>query len=135
MSDPRAVVDALVSAVLARDANRAAALYAEDVVLTDPVFEDVVGREAAREAFEAFFSAWEIHDLEIVDTLVEGDRIVVRWSWTALHTGEYLGVPATGKEFSTWNVIIFDMANGLVTGDLSLWDASQLRRLEELADS
>jgi len=38
---------------------------------------------------------------EADDILVEGDKVVARFSWTGTHKGEIFGIPATGKKV-TW---------------------------------
>ena len=132
MNDPAAVIDRLATAVRANDAHAAAAIYSEDVVIVDPLF-DVVGRDAAVVAFQAWFDAFRVTDLRITDRIVDGDAIAVRWEWTAIHQGEYLGVPASGRPFSSYNVILFDTRDGEVVRDLSTWDSAQLLRLREQA--
>src|SRR5438132_1093654 len=72
--DPRAVVDRLVEAMLKNDPVAAAAVYSEDVVIVDPLF-DVVGREAAVTAFAAWFDAFRITSLEVAESVVEDSRI------------------------------------------------------------
>ena len=57
------------------------------------------------------------------------DRSWVRWDWRANHQGSYLDVPASNREFASYNVILFDTRDGYVTRDLSTWDSSQLVRL------
>ena len=69
-------------------------------MIIDPLF-DVVGRDAAVEAFRAWFDAFRITSLEIAERFVDGPRIAVRWEWTGVHQGEYLGMPASGREFSS----------------------------------
>jgi predicted ester cyclase len=131
-NDPNDVVDRLVDAMLTNDPETAAAMYSEDVVIVDPLF-DVVGREAAVEAFRAWFDAFHVLSLEVVERIVDGSRIAVRWVRRAIHQGEYLGVPPSGREISSWNVVFFDTRHGYVTRDLSTWDSSQLLKLREQA--
>jgi steroid delta-isomerase-like uncharacterized protein len=128
-NDPSAVVDRLVEAMLRNDPVAAAALYSEDVVIVDPLF-DVVGRAAAVDAFRAWFDAFHVTSLEVVERIVEGSEIAVRWVWTAVHQGEYLGIPPSGREFSSWNVIFFDTRDGYIARDLSTWDCSQYLKLK-----
>ncbi len=132
-NNPRRVVEELAEAVKANDANRCVAIYSEDCVIIDPLYDNVVGQDAALEAFSAWFDAFEVHHLEVVDTIVEGDRIAVVWRWSGVHKGDYLDVPASGKQLSSWNMILFDTRDGKVTRDLSTWDCGQLRALEQLA--
>ena len=127
-NDPVEIIDRLAVAVRANDPHACAAIYSEDVVIVDPLF-DVTGRDAAVEAFAAWFAAFRVLELEITERIVDGDRIAVRWDWTALHQGAYLDVPASGRVFSSYNIIFFETRDGEVTRDLSTWDCSQLLRL------
>ena len=102
-------------------------------MIVDPLF-DVVGRDAAVEAFAAWFDAFRITSLEVVERVVEGSRVALRWVWTGVHQGEYLGVPASGREFSSWNVILFDTRDGYISRDLSTWDCTQYLKLKAASE-
>lgn len=125
---PAQIIDRLAAAVRANDPEACAAIYSEDVLIVDPLF-DVTGRPAAVEAFAAWFAAFRVLELEITERIVEGSRIAVRWDWRALHQGSYLDIPASNSEFASYNIIFFDTSDGEVTRDLSTWDCSQLLKL------
>jgi steroid delta-isomerase-like uncharacterized protein len=125
---PVQIIDRLAAAMRANDPEACAAIYSEDVVIIDPLF-DVVGRPAAVEAFGAWFAAFRVLDLEITERIVDGSSIAVRWDWRAIHQGAYLDVPASGAEFASYNIIFFETRDGEVTRDLSTWDCSQLLKL------
>jgi steroid delta-isomerase-like uncharacterized protein len=125
---PAQIIDRLAEAMRANDPEACAAIYSDDVVIIDPIFE-VVGRAAAVEAFGAYLKAFRILELEITERIADGDRIAVRWDWRAIHQGSYLDVPASNREFSSYNIIFFDTRDGYVTRDLSTWDCTQLLRL------
>jgi steroid delta-isomerase-like uncharacterized protein len=128
-SEPRRVIDALVEVIRTNDAEAAAALYSDDVVIHDPL-HDVVGHEAAVKAFQAWFDAFKVLSFEVVESITEGSRIAVHWKWRAVHQGEYLGVPPSGKEFEGWHVLICDTKDGKVTRDISCWDCTQFLELQ-----
>lgn len=131
-ADARAVIERLVEAFLTNDAATAADVYSEDVVITDPMYDhDVHGREAALEAFGAWFAAFRMLDAEIIETIAEGSRIALYWKWRAIHQGDFLGVPASGREFVGWHLFFFDTKDGRVTRDLTCWDCTQLLALQE----
>ena len=60
------------------------------------------------------------------DIIAEGDKVVVRWTLAANHQGEFMGVPATGKQVSFSGITIFRLANNQIveawvrTDDLGL---------------
>jgi steroid delta-isomerase-like uncharacterized protein len=126
------LLERLVKAMAANDAAAVAALYTEDCIIEDPVME-ITGRDGLLAALEVFLGAFHITAIAVDHVIAEGDRMAVRWSWSVIHQGEYLGVPATGKAFDTWNIMLLQVRDGRFSRDTSVWDASELRRLEELA--
>ncbi len=67
------------------------------------------------EPFRRFSSAVE-------DTIAEGDRASIRWSFTAKHTGNALGTPATGKTVHVTGITILRAAGGKVVEAWQNWD-------------
>ena len=50
--------------------------------------------------------------LTIEDEIVEGERWVGRFRWTATHGGEFMGVPATGRRISIEGIGILRIVDG-----------------------
>ena len=46
------------------------------------------------------------------DVIAEGDRVVVRWTTKATQLGEFLGIPATGKNYKIPGIDIYRMKDG-----------------------
>ena len=67
------------------------------------------GRKLFVSAFMAAFPDIHIH---IEDALVEGNRLVARWSAHGTHQGDLMGIPATGKEVSISGIAIDRFENG-----------------------
>jgi steroid delta-isomerase-like uncharacterized protein len=126
------LLDKLVAAMAANDAAAVAALYTEDCVIADPVMA-ITGRAGLLKALDAFLGAFHLTSIQVDRVIADGDQMAVRWSWSVIHRGEYLGVPATGKAFDTWNVMLLEVRDGQIASDTSVWDAGELRRLEQLA--
>ena len=113
-------------------ADAVAELYTEDCRIADPLME-VTGRDGLREACAQFLAAFRIEAMEINEVIEQLPHLAVRWSWSVTHRGEYLGVPASGRPFDTWNVMLLELRDGLICRDMSVWDAGELRRLEQVA--
>jgi steroid delta-isomerase-like uncharacterized protein len=113
-------------------ADAVAELYTEDCRIADPLME-VTGRDGLREACAQFLAAFRIEAMEINEVIEQLPHLAVRWSWSVTHQGEYLGVPASGRAFDTWNVMLLELRDGLICRDMSVWDAGELRRLEQVA--
>ncbi|MBE7474006.1 MAG: hypothetical protein DPW09_04070 [Anaerolineae bacterium] len=56
--------------------------------------------------------------IEAHEIIGNGDKIVVRWSSTARHTGEFMGIPATHQRITLKGIDIFRLAEGKIA---DLW--------------
>jgi steroid delta-isomerase-like uncharacterized protein len=121
----------LMSAMSANSAEAVAALYSDDCVISDPLMK-TTGRDGLLGAVQAFFAAFRIESIKVDECAEDPPHLVALCSWTVTHQGEYLGVPASGRRLETWNVMWLGVRDGLICRDTSVWDASQLRRLEAL---
>jgi steroid delta-isomerase-like uncharacterized protein len=120
-----------MSAMAANSAEAVGLLYSDDCVISDPLMK-VTGRDGLLEAVRAFFAAFRIESIRVDEYAEDPPHLVALCSWTVAHQGEYLGVPASGRRLDTWNVMWLGVRDGLICRDTSVWDASQLRRLEAL---
>lgn len=50
----------------------------------------------------------------IVDQVAEGDRVTTRTTWEATHSGEYQGLPPTGKRVLVSGIAISRIENGQI---------------------
>lgn len=66
--------------------------------------------------FAASFS--DMTRIEAHEVIGNGDKIVVRWSSTGRHTGEFMGIPATGQRVTIKGIDIFRLAGGKIA---DLW--------------
>ena len=58
------------------------------------------GREAVKQFSTIFRSAFPDLKVTIDDIIAEGDKVVVRGTWSGTHKGEFMGIPPTGKSVS-----------------------------------
>ncbi|GAB2505811.1 ester cyclase [Microbulbifer agarilyticus] len=65
--------------------------------------------------------------VEILTQIAEGDRVATHWRFYGTNSGEYLGVPATGKAVSWTGVQIDRHANGKIAESWVVWDFFTLR--------
>ena len=65
---------------------------------------EVKGIEGMRERVNAFHQAFSGIRVTFEEQVAAGDKIAVRWRAKTTHQGEFMGIPATGKE-ATWTGI------------------------------
>jgi steroid delta-isomerase-like uncharacterized protein len=110
------------------EANKAAARRYEEEVWGKGNFEaerELVDRDLVdHNAMPGFPSGFEGHHrilvatkqalpdarLTVEEVVAEGDKVVVRWRTRATHSGDFMGLPATGKkvEFTGMDMMRFD---------------------------
>ena len=54
---------------------------------------------------------------EIKDLVAEGNKVMARWIFRATHTGEFWGIPATGKRIELMGYAVYYFENGLIAWD------------------
>ena len=86
------------------------------------------GREGVRKWFtamnEGLSNIGDRHD----DTIVSGDKVVIRWTGTGTHTGEMFGVPATGKDVSVMGIDVFRIQDGKIAEIWQSYDQMGMMR-------
>ncbi|MEV8429156.1 ester cyclase [Streptomyces sp. HUAS 31] len=78
----------------------------DDYVDDDPSYpEPVRGVEGIREQYAGWSAAFDFA-FRIDDQMAQDDQVCTRWTWSARHNGEFLGIAATGQDVTmrgmTW---------------------------------
>ena len=77
-----------------------------------------------------------LYDVSIAVKVVvdEGDTVVTRWRGGAVHKGDLLGLPGSGRRIAVNGITIFRLHDGVITEEWTEFDAlallSQLRAAE-----
>ncbi len=71
-------------------------------------------REELTEMLAGVFVAFPDYHQVIHDWIVEGDRVVARWTTTGTHLGPYSGVAPTGKVIHEHGIDIFQVVDGQI---------------------
>lgn len=95
----------------------------EQHLAADFVGHDLPPGLNGREGFKKFVgmiaaSFSDTTQIEAHEVIGHGDKIVVRWSSTGRHTGEFMGIPATGQRITLKGIDIFHLAEGKIA---DLW--------------
>ncbi len=70
------------------------------------------GREGAKTFIGMYLNAFPDTKMTIEDVVAEGDKVVTRWIATGTHTGELMGIPATGKQVTVTGLDINRYSDG-----------------------
>jgi steroid delta-isomerase-like uncharacterized protein len=72
------------------------------------------GRDGLKEAITRVSAGISEARMTVEDVIAEGDRVAVRLTSSALHTGEFMGMPASGKRYEIGEIHIFRLREGRV---------------------
>ncbi len=89
-------------------------LFTPDFVLHLPGAQLPPGPESQKAVGKSIFSSFTKVHVTVNDTIVEGDRVVERHTAHAVHSGEFNGVPATGKNVFWTENHIYRLKNGRI---------------------
>jgi steroid delta-isomerase-like uncharacterized protein len=78
----------------------------------------------------AFLTGFPDFRLAVEEVLGEGDQVVVRWTFHGTHSGEFLGIPPTGKPVAMAAIEINRVVGGQVAEHRVVLD--QLGMLQQL---
>lgn len=88
-------------------------LVASDFVIHSPSAE-IHGPAGAKQYVAMLRAAFPDIHFAIEDQIAEGDRVSTRWTARGTHTGEFQGIPPTGKQVRMAAIDIDRIANGRV---------------------
>jgi predicted ester cyclase len=86
------------------------------------------GLPGASQLYEPHATAFPDFHLTIKDTVVEGDRLAVSYSFTGTNKGPLGVVSPSGKRVTVSGIAIFHLAGGKVTVARLVWDTLSLQQ-------
>lgn len=119
--ESRTLVETYLEMLNTHKADLVDAFIADDYVNHNVVVAD--GREANRAFWKNFFAGLPDVVVTMEDVIVSGDRVVGRFIYRGTHTGDLLGIPATGAAVEMRSIDIWRVANGLL---VEHWDELNL---------
>ena len=72
------------------------------------------GIEGAKAEVGAFLSAFPDIKVNIDDLVAEGDKAIVRGSFSGTQRGDFFGIPATGKSVNVWVWQTYRLVDGKI---------------------
>ena len=103
---------------------------APDLVLHYPGMPGPLNREALIQMMNVMFSGLTQRQHVFEDQIAEDDKVATRLTLHAIHTGEFQGMPATGKQIVVPQIAIHRIQNGKI---VEVWvssdDISMMKQL------
>lgn len=104
-------------------------LFDPDVVCHDPATPLLgMGPEAMKKLVTIYRSAFPDLIIQIEEMIAERDLVVIRWSSSGTHRGEFAGIAPTGKRIATNGITMARIYRGVITELFTNWDALGLMR-------
>jgi steroid delta-isomerase-like uncharacterized protein len=75
-------------------------IVADDVLTPNMISSVPPGREGAKLVHQKTLLGMPDYHTHIEDLIAEGDKVVARVTLTGTHTGDFYGIPATGKRIN-----------------------------------
>jgi steroid delta-isomerase-like uncharacterized protein len=100
---------------------------ADDIFAADFILNGrKVGPAGPRRSVEAVHSAFSDIGVELDLLLADGRYVITHYTATARHTGDYRGVPASGRPVRASGIVIWEIAGGKVVQDWNSFDTAGL---------
>ena len=80
------------------------------------------GLEAFKQTISADMTAYPDLHMTIEDMIAEGDKVVVRYTFSGTQEGETQGIPPTGKHVTVTGIFICRCADGKIVEEWENWD-------------
>lgn len=95
--------------------------FTKDVVMhASPA--DVVGIDSARAYYGQFITGFSEIQFTIKDVFGQGDKLVKYWNFKGKHTGDFFGIPATGKSVDLDGTTLVRMQDGKIAEERDFYD-------------
>jgi steroid delta-isomerase-like uncharacterized protein len=105
-------------------------IAAEHYVENDPFPGQGDGRSELKVRVSTLLTAFSPCAFTIEDMVAEGDRVVVRWRSSGNHSSDFLGVPATNRDYTVAGIDIHRLTGA---GMAEHWHVvDQLSQLQQL---
>lgn len=101
-------------------------LLSDNIITHTTVPGIAPNRAGFRQFLSGFLSAFPIQHTELHEMIAEGDRVAVLHSHHATHGGDFMGLPASGKDVNIAGIEIFRLANGRIT---EMWHGDDMLSL------
>jgi predicted ester cyclase len=106
-------------------------IYDDEVVIHSPL-GNYYGPEAMERIARVWIDAFPDMQFLALDTVSEGDKVVVQWETKATHRGELRGIHPSGRIVTYPGISVFQLRDGIVVKYWAYVDTQMV--LDQLSD-
>jgi steroid delta-isomerase-like uncharacterized protein len=100
--------------------------YAPNVVLhTVP---EIKGAANAKAYYANYVTGFSNREFIVKETFAQGNKLTKYWIFKGKHTGDFFGIPATGKTINVEGCTIATIVNGKITEERDFFDNLEFLR-------
>jgi steroid delta-isomerase-like uncharacterized protein len=97
--------------------------YTTDPIIHVPPSPDILGTEALKQFVTMYRTAFPDFHVIVEDEIAEGDMVVIRWTASGTHKGEFMDIPPTGKQIKITGISLGCIASGKLVETWTNFDA------------
>jgi steroid delta-isomerase-like uncharacterized protein len=128
--DNIAATERLGAAVNSGNLNELNTVFAPNVVDRDPASDQEPGPEGFIHFFTGFRAAFPDLNISVEQLVADEDNVAIAYTVTGTHQGDFLGIPATGRQIKARGLQIARFENGQI---VERWGSSdQLGILQQI---
>ena len=121
-----ALANRRLAAYAARDSTAIASTHAENGSVASPMGGVLEGRDEIARVYESWFSAFPDFRMSLEDLVIDGDRVVSIVRITGTHSGDFMGLPATGRPMEFLMASLMTVADGFIVDERRIYDFTGL---------
>ena len=109
-----------------RDAEALARRHTSEGIIVSPIFGSVHGRDAILESYRSLFTTFPDWQYVGEQLLTDGDRVAQQFTVRATHSGEFFGLPGSGRRFNINGIRLLELRDGLIAYERRYYDFTGL---------
>ncbi len=97
--------------------------------------ENIVGTEGMKAYYQNFLTGFSDITFTVKNIFGQGDQIVKHWNFKGTHSGDFFGIPSTGKKVDVEGVTLVKMKNGKIAQEQDFMDSALfMQQLGQVSD-
>jgi steroid delta-isomerase-like uncharacterized protein len=97
-------------------------VFATDAVRHDPATGTSEGIESIRAIMQTLLNSFPDLVISVDQALADEDCVILRWTASGTHNGDFQGIPPSGKSFSVKGNSVYQCAGGKIIAEHTVWD-------------